>query len=406
MNAPVSTGPLRRNRDFMLLWSSQAVSTVGTRITSIALPLLVLSLTGSPARAGLVAFAATLPHLLFYLPAGALIDRWDRKVVMLVSDGVRTVALGSIVVTLALDSATLAQLALVAFVEGSMFVLFDLAEGAALPRIVPAEQLPAALAQNQARIQAADLIGQPLGGVLFGLGRVLPFLIDTISYAVSFFAVLAVRSRLQEERAAEPTRLRADILEGLRRVWQEPFLRAIVGIAGGMNFVFTGLLLVLIVRARDLDAPPALIGVMFAFSGAGGLLGSAVATRIHRRFSARGILVGCAWLWVALTAVLVLLPNALSLGIVAGVVFGIIPVFNVVVGDHIYRVTPDRLLGRVRSAIRMVSWGTNPLGSLATGLLASAVGAGPTFLFLAAVMLVVAVTVTLARGIHMLPQSG
>jgi MFS family permease len=85
----------------MVLWSSQVVSTVGTRVSSIAFPLLVLAVTHSPAGAGVVGFAQTLPFLLLYLPAGAFIDRWDRKRTMLACDAGRAGALGSIAITVA-----------------------------------------------------------------------------------------------------------------------------------------------------------------------------------------------------------------------------------------------------------------------------------------------------------------
>jgi MFS family permease len=98
--------PLWRNRDFLLLWSGQAISTVGTRISSLAYPLLVLAVTGSPAQAGLVGFAQTLPFLVWYLPAGALVDRWNRKWVMLVADAGRAAALGSVAGALVLDRLT------------------------------------------------------------------------------------------------------------------------------------------------------------------------------------------------------------------------------------------------------------------------------------------------------------
>jgi MFS family permease len=128
----------------------------------------VLAETHSPAKAGIVGFAQTLPYIFFYLPAGALVDRWDRKRTMIVADAVRTLALASLAIALALEAFELAQVVAVAFVEGSMFVFFSLSESAALPQVVPKEQLPTAVAQNQARIQGADLVGQPLGGALFG----------------------------------------------------------------------------------------------------------------------------------------------------------------------------------------------------------------------------------------------
>ena len=400
---PAGPVPLRRNRDFMVLWSSQVVSTVGTRVTSIAFPLLVLAVTHSPAKAGVVGFAQTLPFLLLYLPAGAFTDRWNRKRTMLACDAGRAVALGSIAITVALGWLSMAQVVVAALIEGSLFVLFDLAEGAALPQLVAEEQMPAAIAQNQAKTQGADVVGQPLGGVLFSTAWLLPFLVDAVTYLVSFVALLFIRRPLQQPRARQPIQLKTEIAEGLLWVWHQPFLRAAVGVIGGINLVFNALTLVLIVRARELGASPALIGAMFAFVGAGGLLGSFVAPWAQRSFGARCVVVTVGWLWVAQIGVLVLLPNALSLGIVSGIRSFAAPAFNVVVNSHVYQVTPNRLLGRVRSAARLVTWGSIPLGALAGGFLAAAFGAQATLLILTGIMCGVAAAATLARGMRQLP---
>lgn len=401
MGTPV---PLRRNRDFMILWTSQVVSTVGTRVTSIAYPLLVLALTGSPAQAGLVVFAQTLPYLLVSLPAGALVDRWDRKRLMIACEAGRAAALGSVALALAVDRATVTQLVVVAFVEGTLFIFFDLAEGAALPQLVAADQLPAAQAQNQARVQGADLVGQPLGGLLFGASRLVPFLFDAVTYALSLGALLLVRRPLQPARApATHNRLWRDVGEGLRFVWGQPFLRTGVALIGGINFVFNGAFLALIVRAKDLGAAAALIGIMFAFFGGGALLGALGAAWFQRRVPPRLAIVGITWLWVAQVAVLVLMPNAWALGVVGGIGALAGPAFNVVVGTIAYRVTPEAILGRVRSSLRLVAWGSIPFGGLAAGLLAQRLGSGPALVVFAAVMLVVALLATLAPGIRQLP---
>jgi predicted MFS family arabinose efflux permease len=285
-----------------------------------------------------------------------------------------------------------------------LFVLFDLAEGATLPQLVAGEQLPAAIAQNQAKTQGADLAGQPLGGVLFSTARLLPFLVDAVTYLVSFVAMLFIRRPFQQPRARQPARLKPEIAEGLLWVWRQPFVRAAVGVIGGINLVFNALTLVLIVRARELGASPALIGAMFAFVGAGGLLGSFLAPWVQRSFAARPVVVTASWLWGAQIGVLALLPNALSLGVVSGVGSFAGPAFNVVVNSHLYRVTPDRLLGRVRSAARLVAWGSIPLGALAGGFLASAFGAQTTLLILTGIMCGAAAAATLARGMRQLPH--
>ena len=277
--------PLWRNRDFTLLWSSQVISTVGTRVTSVAYPLLVLLLTGSPALAGVVGFAQTLPYLLLYLPgvpgwtAGAGAGRWW-------SANSAMVALGSIAVTAVvggIHAVAIPQLVAVAFAEGSLFVLFDLSEGAALPRLVPTEPVPTAVAWNQARTQGADLVGQPLGGLLFAIAPALPFAADSVSYLVSGGAVAAIRTRLQGERAATADRLRIRIAQGVRFVRRSAYLREMVVIVGWMNLVFNGAFLALIVRAQRLGGSPGQIGLMLAAYGAGGVLGALAAPALRRR---------------------------------------------------------------------------------------------------------------------------
>jgi predicted MFS family arabinose efflux permease len=389
----------------MILWTSQVLSTVGTRVTSVAYPLLVLALTRSPAQAGIVAFAQTLPFLLLFLPAGALVDRWDRRRVMVVCEAGRAIALGSVAVTAALGTVTVPQLIVVAFVEGSLFVFFDLCEGAALPRLVPPEQLPTAIAQNQARTQGADLVGQPLGGALFSISRSLPFVFDAISYLVSTVALLFIRTPLQEVRASAPGSLRREIAEGLRTVWGEPFLRTSVIVVAGMNFVFNALTLVLIVRAQDLGAGPALIGAMFAFLGGGAMVGSVAAPWIVRRFRTRPIMLGIAWFWALELAALTVMPSVLAIGLVAGAGALAGPAFNVVLASVMYRLTPDRLLGRVRSVAKLVAWGSIPMGSLAAGFVAGGLGAVAALIVLAAAMVAVALVATLAPGMRRVPDA-
>jgi MFS family permease len=128
--------PLRTNRDVRLLWGGQTISVLGSRVSALAFPLLVLSTTNSPARAGIVAFAATLPFQQWQLPAGGLVDRWDRKRTMIWCDLGRGAAVLSIPIALWLERLTFTQIVVVAFVEGSLFVLFNLAENAAIPKIV------------------------------------------------------------------------------------------------------------------------------------------------------------------------------------------------------------------------------------------------------------------------------
>jgi len=395
--------PLWRNRDFTLLWSSQVISTVGTRVTSVAYPLLVLLLTGSPALAGVVGFAQTLPFLLLYLPGGAWVDRWDRRRTMVACEIGRTVALGSIAVTAVVGgvhAVTIAQLAAAAFVEGSLFVLFDLSEGAALPRLVPAGQLPTAVAWNQARTQGADLVGQPLGGLLFAIAPALPFAVDSVSYLVSGGAVAAIRTRLQGERAATVDRLRSRIAEGVRFVRRSAFLRETVVIVGWINLVFNGSFLVVIVRAQRLGGSPGQIGLMLAAFGAGGILGALAAPAIQRRLSGRVVLVAIAWLWTGLGVVLAFAPSLVWLAVLVFALNLFGAPYNVVIAARMYQLVPEQIFGRVRSVGRIVAWGTIPIGTLLGGVLAERLGAAPALLVFGLAMIPVAIASTVSPGMR------
>ena len=176
---------LWRNRDYLLLWSGEIVSTTGSQISQLAFPLLILALTHSPAQAGIVGALRILPYLILGLPVGALVDRWDRKRVMILCDLGRFLCMASIPVALIFGHLTIFQLYVVSLFEGSLFVFFDISEVACLPQVVAKEQLADATAQNIATYNIASLIGSPLGGVFYSIGRFFPFFADGISYLCS-----------------------------------------------------------------------------------------------------------------------------------------------------------------------------------------------------------------------------
>ena len=200
-----------------------------------------------------------------------------------------------------------AQIIAAAFVEGTLFVFFRLSESAALPQVVPKPQLPTAIARNQAREQGADLAGQPLGGALFGVAHLLPFLADAVSYAVSFASLLFVRPAFQEERERTPLRLRAEIVEGISWLYRHAFLRATILLVAGSNFAFSAIFLALIVRARNLGTSPAVIGVMLGFVGAGAIVGSFAAPPIQRLVHPKLVVIGSLGIWAVAGLILAVL---------------------------------------------------------------------------------------------------
>jgi len=154
--------PLWRNRDYLLLWSGQAVSLIGTQVSQLTFPLLILALTRAPVQAGIAGALKALPYLVLSLPAGALVDRWNRKRVMILCDSGRTLALGSIPLALMLGHLTILHIYLVALIEGTLFVFFNLAEVSCLPRVVSPAQLPTAVARNETTTNIGYLLGPSL----------------------------------------------------------------------------------------------------------------------------------------------------------------------------------------------------------------------------------------------------
>lgn len=382
-------------------------STIGTEVAAIAFPLLVLVLTGSPAQAGLVGSASMLPNLLFSLPAGALVDRWDRKRTMIAVDAARALAMASVPLALWSGRLTLPQLLAVAFIDGTGFVLFGLSETAALPRIVPPVQLPTALARNEARTRGAAIAGSPIGGFLFGFGHALPFLADAISYAVSVLSLLFIRATLQVQRTSADRNLFKEIGEGIAWLWRSRVLRVSLVLVALGNFIFEALVLAVIVLARTKGASPAVIGIMLGIVGVGGLLGSAVAPPLLRLVPQTVILVGTNWLWATLIVLMAIAPSPLLVGVLFGIASFVGPAWNVLLGTYRLRVVPEHLLGRVVSAGRVLTWGVIPLGSLVGGVMLQVVGATRTVLILAAGMFALAVAASTAlRGIPPLTDAG
>jgi len=395
--------PLRRNRDFILLQVGQTLSTIGGESTGIAYPLLVLALTDSPAKAGLVGFARVLPWPLFGFVAGVLADRAHRRRVMITTDLVRIAAAASLVVALAAGALSFAQIMIVSFVEGTMFVLFNIAEFGALRSVVPSHQLPVAAAAEQARYSAVSLVAPPLGGALYGLGRSLPWIGNAVAVLFSVGSLLAIRTPFQGERADEPGSLRAQLAEGFRWLWSHPFFRSCALLFTGVNIVFQALFLVLVVVGKRQGLSSAEIGGLAAVFGVCSLVGSFFSPYFQRRLSMRTIVLAGFWLQLGIVA-FVVEPNVYVLlaGWLPAAVF--LPTGNSTVIGYRVAVVPDHLTSRVNGVARTIALSGLPLGPLAAGFLLDSVSARMTLLVFVAFLLVFALLASANRAIRNAPS--
>ncbi len=397
---PKKRGSLWRNRDYMLLWSGQVISSIGTQVSQLAFPLLILALTRSPAQAGFAGALRALPYIIFSLPAGALIDRWDRKRVMIICDIGRALSMASIPFALAIGQLTVLQLFIVSTIEGTLFVFFNIAEAACLPRVVSREQLPAATAQNMATDGINNLIGPPLGGILFSVGSVLPFLADAISYTVSVISLFFIKTNFQEKRVVAQRKLWHEIGEGLHWLWHHPLIRFMALLTGGNNLINSGYVLIVIVLAQGMHASAFIIGLIFAFGGIGGILGALVATAIQRRLSFGQAIIGTSWIFALGMPFYIIAPNPLVLGIITAAVFIAGPVYNVVQFSYRSAIIPDELQGRVNSVFRLIAFGGQPLGLALTGLLIQYIGIIPTIIIDSIVMILLALAATVNKHVR------
>jgi predicted MFS family arabinose efflux permease len=387
----------------VLLQAGQLLSSVGNSLTSIAYPLLTLALTHSAASAGVVAFVRIAPYGLFSLVAGVAADRWSRKGLMIASDAVRLVAMGVLAGLLVADDVNLWAILTVAFVEGTGATVFSAADPGALRAVVPASQLPTALGAREAGRSVVRLGGPPLGGVLYGLSRAVPFVADAASYAFSTLSLLAMRTRFEEERERDTTPLRAQLAEGFRFMWRQPFLRTTTFVYGIGNFVASGVLLLIVVIGRRQGFSPGEIGVLSAAVGAGTLVGSLASPLARKAFSTRTILLMELWTWLGCW-LFVIWPHAYLLA-AAVAVFGLAaPITDSVVIGYRLAMTPDRLVGRVESVRTNISVFVAPFGSLAAGLLLEATSARTTVAVFAAIGLALALWGTLSPSIRAAPS--
>jgi MFS family permease len=382
---------LIHHRDFRLLWAGQTISRVGTEVSVLALPLIAIQvLHATTFEVGSLTAVETLPFLLVGLPAGAWVDRMRRRRVLIVADIGRLIALGSIPLASAFASLTLAHLFVVAFVTGVFTVFFDVAYQSYLPDLVDRQQLVEGNAKLAASESTAHVVGPGIGGALIGwVGASTAVMADALSYALSFVCLIAIRTPAEApRRGAVSTGLVSEIREGLQFVWHENRIRAVAFCTATAN-LFSGVMMavVLLLMARVLGFSSGKIGLIFAVSGLGAIVGSVIAPWLAKRFGVgRAILssiaIGGLGPFLIAAATGSLAPEVLALGF--AIWGGTSVAYNINQVSVRQAICPRRLQGRMNASVRFLVWGTLPVGGFLGGALGTAIGIRPT-LWVAAV---------------------
>ncbi|GCE09381.1 MFS transporter [Dictyobacter aurantiacus] len=367
---PQKPVPLWRNHDYLLLWLGQAVSSLGTRFTQFAFPLLIVGLTHSIAAAGLAYSLQQLPYVLLSLPAGVLVDRWPRKRLMLLCSFclMGTVASIPLVLFLASDQLRLPLLYTIAVGLGVISVFYELAELAALAWVVPKNHLTTAIAQNEFVYGSSALLGPALGSLLFSIARLLPFVTDALSYLILLCSLLSIRSPMQDERRAERRHMLVEVREGLSWLWSQQVTRSVVLIASYLSFTITASVLIVLAIVQQQHIPSVFYGLIVAAGGVGNLLGVVLCPPFRRRVRF-GRALGCVLLvFVLLWPLYGFITTPLLLGAIFTGIAIADSIGAILMSSYRLAVVPDALQGRVGGVYRLILFSILTIGPAALGL--------------------------------------
>jgi MFS family permease len=373
MEQPRTTG-LKGNRDFKILWLGDMGSELGSAMSMLVFPLFGYALSHSTTQAALATTAFFAAGTILRLPAGALVDRWSRRRVLLLSNLASALVFGVLAVLVATGSASVALLVVAAVLAGAVETFFSPAASASLRAVVAPVDLAQAYTRMQARHHVAALIGPPLGGALFAVAASLPFALDAASFAAFSVAVLFLRARLPAPARTGARRLRADVLEGMRFLWSQPAARAMMLWGGILNFAMGYVLILITLRLVRAGVHPAAIGAVDAIAAGAGILGAVVASRYAQRLPT-----GATTMTTGLVLAAVVVPMAWTtdvrlIGALLALGTFLLPANNAGIGAYLSFVTPDEMQGRMNSAADFVSSGLTPLAPVVAGALLATIG--------------------------------
>ena len=374
--APASP-PLRRNLAFQVRWAGSAASTLGMAVADVAYPLAILTVTGSPADAGLFAAAQMVGTVLAGLPAGYLADRRSPRALLIGAEINRALVTAVVAAALALGALSLPLLLAAALLLGAGQPLVRSVRLLMVRAIVPQAQLATALTQDEVRINGADLAGPPLGGALYGiraLAHAVPFVFTAASFALSLISAVVVRMPVSQASPGSSTAdpgsasRRPGMLVGLKAIWSDPALKAATTLLAMLNAVGVGLNLVAVVVLRAQSVPAGLSGVALAGSALGGLAGAPLVRPLHKLPPGVLLIVIC-----AIEAPLVALM-AVPCGPwwMAGVLFAGtlgMPAIRVLLDVLILRQAPAEQRGRIIGAVLTLLTIGMPAGVALSGLM-------------------------------------
>jgi MFS family permease len=363
----------RFSADFWKLLIGQTASNLGSSVTVFALPLLVFKLTDSALNLALVTVAEYLPYLLFGLPIGAWVDKVDRRRLMVYADVTQAAVICSIPLLSSVGLLHVWWIYAVGFVSSTLWICFNTAEFVALPALVRSGDLIRANGYLQASYSGAAVMGPPLAGLFVALVPVHElFLFDALTFLLSAVAIGRIRVRLGVASGAGQgsTSVYREVAEGLRYVLRHPVLRGtclMMAVVNGVGFTVYAQL-VLFSKQR-LEASDMQVGLLYGAGGVGMILLALAAGPVRRRLSFSKAVLGAPLLGGVLIVLMAATRSYWAAVVLWASIWGLVIFFDIVSNTLLQTVAPDRLLGRARSVVSVVSWSTIPLGTFVGGVM-------------------------------------
>lgn len=407
-----SQANLRHNRDFMLFWFGQSLSMLGDAFATIALPLLVLQVTGSVAQMGLVTGISAVGFVITSIFAGIVVDRVDRRRLMIGCDILRTGVYVSIPLCWWLFGPQVWLIYVVVAIGSCLGALFRVAYVTAIANLVEKDQITAANGQIQVTSAIAFLAGPVLAGLVSSaFGPTFAIGLDALSFAISALLLLFIRLRpviqssLSGQAAADATdqsgaveqrgmlrTILQEFLAGLRFLWNQPLLRAISIMLAALTLLASGAEDIFIYHIKhDMRLGDAQVGIVFGLASVGSLLAGLLVSRMRKRWG-----FGVCWFggWIVNACALLLIGLSFNLVLVAVLATGFIfgqTVAGISSLSLRQEITPDYLLGRVTSVFWTIQFAPGALGAVFTTILAQRIGTQSTLLIIGGLSLLVIV---------------
>jgi MFS family permease len=367
--------------NFWKVWSANAFSNLGDGLYQITLPLLAAQLTRSPSLIATLGVMSSLPWLIFALQAGSIVDRSDRRKVMLWVNGGRLGILCLLTLAVLTENISLPMLYVAALVLGIGETLVDTALTSIVPSILSKDQLTRANARlTAAQTVTNTFLGPPMAGYLAGLGFAVATGSSTLMYTAAVFALLLMRGTFRvSSQGKTPTNQSgwSRITEGLRFLWKARLIRDLTLFTAAMNLFWSGwgaLIVLYAVEPGPIGLSEFEYGIFLTAMAIGGLLGSVVTERLQKNVGTRNALALDFVGTILLVGVPALTTNPFAVGAAAFYAGLGATVWVILVASIRQRLVPGELLGRVYSASRFVSWGIGPIGALLAGLVAEVWG--------------------------------